>query len=94
LLDKFSPNAIRWEILSHHYRKQWEFKEEDMPFCDKNLEDLEKLIRQNHHEEKTLDQDFLNALNDDLNTSLALEILVEKKPKSLKSCLSLLGFAL
>lgn len=30
LLKKYSPNAVRWVLLSHHYRKPWEFEEKEL----------------------------------------------------------------
>jgi L-cysteine:1D-myo-inositol 2-amino-2-deoxy-alpha-D-glucopyranoside ligase len=89
LLKKCSPNAIRWEILSHHYRTAWEFKDSDIDSCSESLKKLKNIDGSDSLE---IDPDFLGALNDDLNTPLALEILVKKKPKSTRNCLSLLGF--
>ncbi|MCR4305842.1 MAG: cysteine--tRNA ligase, partial [Candidatus Daviesbacteria bacterium] len=44
LLKKYSPNAIRWLLLSHHWSQPWEYKEEDLIQARKNVEVIEKAI--------------------------------------------------
>src|SRR5258708_1303704 len=34
LLQKYSPNALRWLLLSHHYRQEWEFKLKELDRAD------------------------------------------------------------
>lgn len=92
LLKKCSANAIRWEILSHHFQEQWEFKDSDLDECSSKYGVLEQMIKNSSNENLEPDPEFLEALNDNLNTPKALEFLVRNKPKSLKSSLLLLGF--
>jgi len=82
LLKKYSANAIRWVLLSHHYRKPWEFHEDE-------LKEAEKVIKTLHLVDTPLPEEFLKALQDDLNTPKVLEII--KTTRSLPAFL-LLGF--
>ena len=92
LLKKYSPNAVRYSILSHHWRKPWEYKEKEMKTASLKFEKLEKLVEDNSVDSEP-DSEFINYLNNDFDTPGALEFLVRTKPKSLNACLTLLGFA-
>ncbi|QQG40593.1 MAG: cysteine--tRNA ligase [Candidatus Levyibacteriota bacterium] len=89
LLQKYSPNAIRYLLLSHHYRSSWEYKESE-------LENAEKKVRKllNTVSKSTNNSDLSKisaALDDDFNTPLALALL-QKYPTY--DLMSLLGFIL
>lgn len=95
LLKKYSPNAIRYLLLSHYYREDWEFTEMQLDLAEKkvnsvilngvkNLDSGVDLTPQNDEYE------FIAALEGDLNTPLALHILEEKKLST--KALSILGF--
>lgn len=88
LLKKYSSNALRFLLLSHHYRTPWEFKEGDLDEAQEKIAGIEKRVST---KEKGIPDDFLNALSDDLNTPLALEIL-QKEPVISPELFSLLGF--
>lgn len=92
LLKKYTANQIRFCLLKHHYRQLWEFEELEMQDCVDEFETLFAKCKATDNDSKNIDEDFLNALNRDFDTPRALEILLEKKPSSLKSCLILLGF--
>ncbi len=89
VLKKYSPNAIRFYLLSHHYRKQWDYSFTELEEAASKMEHLENSVTD---EESEFDSDFIEALENDLNTPKALEILCVKKPKGLKAHLELLGF--
>ncbi len=91
LLEKYPANAIRFLLLSHHWRESWEYKEEEMEQASEKMKALEDVVRGDSNDEEP-DEEFLNLLNDNLNTPKALEYLAEKNPKSLKSSLQILGF--
>ncbi len=91
LLKKYSPNAIRFLLLSNHYRKQWEYKEEEMGEAAKIMDEIEGSAK-NSSDSRHINDNFLALLNSDLDTEGALKCLIEQKPKSLKACLKLLGF--
>ncbi len=93
LLKKYSANAIRFLLLSHHYRKPWEFHEEEMEDAAEKMEELEGKALSGKGKDE-VDSKILNFLNNDLDTSGALEYLVQFKSESLKTNLQLLGFKL
>lgn len=103
LLKKYTPNEIRWMLLSHHYRIPWEFKKSELEITKKNLDLVIKSIKLGSKEECEENNDyfkeFLFLLEDDLNTPKALDLILklsEKKDtkKTVSKCLNLLGFIL
>lgn len=44
LLKKYSPNAIRWLLLSHHWSDSWEYQEKDLIQAQKNVDLIENVI--------------------------------------------------
>ncbi len=108
LLKKYSPNAIRYLLLSHHYRKEWEFHEAELEEAEKKINVIKSALdgyssngefdlpagRQGTNNE-TIKQ-FNNFLDDDMNTPKALEVLVKSAEKGnyeeLKKMLYILGF--
>ena len=100
LLKKYSSNAIRWYLISNHYRSSFNFANEDLENASKEFSAIVNYIK-NNPEEKSEDKSyfdrFINAMQDDLDTSLASEIIKEicnKKGsvKTLKKILVILGF--
>lgn len=84
LLKKYSPNAIRFLLLSNHYRKSWEYKEENLKKAQESINFIEKNLNNND-----ISPDFIASLENNLNTLKALKIL-EKTPS--KKAYQLLGF--
>lgn len=82
LLKKYSPQAIRWVLLSHHYSKAWEFKILE-------LQEAEKIIKSLQFKKSGLPKEFINALENNLDTPKALEVI--KKTGS-KEAFKMLGF--
>lgn len=80
LRKKFSANAIRWVLLSHHYREPWEFEEKELYEAEasvsrlKNVEDSLELSK------------LISFMDNDLQANLVL--------KNLKSrtVMKILGF--
>lgn len=102
LLKKYSGDAIRWYLISHHYRKGFEFMEKDLKKSTIEFLQISKYIK-NQKLIKTADNEIfgklINALDNDLDTPLALKIIrqiCEEKGsiKTLKICLSILGFSI
>ncbi len=101
LLKKYSSNAIRWVLLSHHYREQWEYQEEEF---EKAEEVLEKIVAclQSPVVQKDSETDFSQAaidlLSDDLNSPALLQKLSEissvsfEEARDIQAVLSMLGF--
>lgn len=100
LLKLLNPNEIRWLLLSHHYKRPWEFEKNE-------LKGIKKLLLSIKNATKRVDEDqqinnnyikkFIAFMDDDLNTPGALNFLLDiaKKPNispTLLKCLSILGF--
>lgn len=75
LLEKYSPNAVRWLLLSHRYRKKWEFREEELARAQDMVASLKDKLRDSE------DLEFINIMDDDLNTPKALKLLLDTKNK-------------
>ncbi len=100
LIKKYSADTIRWYLISRHYRKPFEFFENDLEKAKIEFSSILKFV--NNKNRNSIDEEilskFIKALEDDLNTPLALSILKKflKKISSLtlKKSLLLLGFHL
>ncbi len=103
LLKKYSSNAIRYLLLSHHYRKPWEFKESELIEAEEKVNKLKQKLNsspsgQSMPDSNSAIQQFSNFLDDDLNTPKALEILLKSVEagfvKEVKEMATILGFAI
>lgn len=82
LLKTYTPNQVRYLLLSHHYRTPWEFTFEDFSEKNKELEIIEKALlvntRLTKHENDQSDSNskmFEALLNDDMNIPEALKLI-------------------
>jgi len=87
LLKKYSANAIRFALLSHHYKESWEFTHSEVKEAEKTVS---KLLAKTKG--LGIHKEILLAFDDDLNTPQALKRLMGEKTISQDS-LSLLGFS-
>ncbi len=90
LLKKYSPNTIRYLLLSHHYREPWEYVDSDINRAEKEMEILENVVSTVKSGE--IVSEFINELGNDLNTPRALSVLSGKRPEDTRVSLELLGF--
>ncbi len=84
LLKTYSPNAIRWLLLSHHYRTPWEYTEQDLKQAEEKVKQISYVLK-NHvipsdeEVEESLSTQLLSqfqtAMDKDIDTTSALEIL-------------------
>ena len=75
LLDEFPGEAIRFALLKTHYRKPLDFTKEGLTEAKAELDKMYRALDALKDIEPSTDQpsaDVLDALNDDLNTPLAL----------------------
>ena len=99
LLDQYSGEAIRFLLLSSHYRKPLDYQKEKMQQVLRTLQGFYRRLEEagldpQQTEEIPLDADFLAALNDDLNTPLALSrlsALARENVPQLRRCGQFLG---
>src|SRR3989344_1187182 len=107
LLKKYSPNAIRWLLLSNHWSKPWEYKEKDLIKAQKNVDTIESALvspctvryraSQGVPLEASAINQFAAILDNNLDTPKALEFLLDlakQKSPGLKNLYSSLGFKL
>ncbi|MDE2025902.1 MAG: class I tRNA ligase family protein, partial [Patescibacteria group bacterium] len=109
LLKKYSANAIRWVLLSHHYRDSWQYSEADFVKAEKSIQKIAaslKMAFTDATEQTSLFRDsVLEQLDDDLNTQTVLgqfEQAAEAVSKSknlplqsqLRELYTMLGFTL
>lgn len=98
LLKKFSPNAIRWLLLSHYWRQPWEYSEDELEEAENNIENLKKIITDYPTDNAPLNMnEFEKIMDNDLYTPRALEYLLmiaqkKEEKRTLLKCLELLGF--
>lgn len=87
LLKKHSPNAIRWLLLSHHWRNDWEFKEEDLKKAEENVQQVEKDLQHTKKDSGSMPKEFIKIMNQDLNTPMVLKLLLKNPNKKLYQAL-------
>ncbi len=85
LLVNHSANAIRYILLSHHYRSPWEFTESELDNAETKINFIRGRINNKTNDKskvnKNLIEKFENAMDDDMNTKKALEILLKAESK-------------
>ncbi len=82
VLKSYSGEVVRFYLMSTHYRANFNFNEEDLIASKKRLDKLYRIKKRVYGTEastinKKFKEDILNALNDDMNTSIALSIIDE-----------------
>lgn len=82
VLKSYSGEVIRFYLMSTHYRADLSFNEEDLIASKKRLDKIYRLKKRVYGIEdssvnKKFKEDILNALNDDINTSIALSVIDE-----------------
>ena len=92
LAKKHSANAIRFLLLSHHYRNEWEFKNAEMAKISLKVEEFEKKIK--NVTEGNIPVEFINALENDFDVPKAMEIMMAAEVGSAKAMYRLLGFGI
>ena len=82
VLKSYSGEVIRFYLMSAHYRANFNFNEEDLIASKKRLDKIYRLKKRVYGSEastinKKFKDDILSALNDDINTSIALSLIDE-----------------
>ncbi|MGH7245696.1 MAG: class I tRNA ligase family protein, partial [Candidatus Levyibacteriota bacterium] len=104
LLKIYSPDAIRWMLLSHHYRSQWEYNEKELQDAQEIIALLKKILPEESAKpakNSVLLQTLQEFMDNDMETDKALAFCVAtaKKAKQaelfvIKDFLHMLGFTL
>lgn len=86
LLKSYSANAIRWVLLSHHYREAWEYNEKEFQHAEETISVITETLSRHsrldpesqNNKDRMLNQvqhDALDALNNDLDTPSVLKLI-------------------
>jgi cysteinyl-tRNA synthetase len=102
LLKKYSANAIRWYLISHHYREPFEYFENDLEKSSVEFSHILKYVNdQKLYEEfdEINYKKFTGALENNLDTPLALKVIkhvvkCKGSVKMISKSLQLLGFSI
>ena len=73
LLTIYEPTIIKYSILTTHYRQPIDFSDELLRYSQNIIEKWRGFVRETNNFE--LDEEFIESLNDDLNTPSALKRL-------------------
>ncbi|MBI2051428.1 cysteine--tRNA ligase [Candidatus Roizmanbacteria bacterium] len=104
LLKKYSGGAIRWMLLSHHYRVPWEFEYHKLDEAERTIDEITRALGGHKTINKVKKQHLkhiCNILNDDMNTPRALSYIKglsgrathdKRSAVVLRKCLQILGF--
>jgi L-cysteine:1D-myo-inositol 2-amino-2-deoxy-alpha-D-glucopyranoside ligase len=99
LSKKYSPNAIRWLLLEHHYRKPWEFEHLDMEEAAGKISLIERFLATNNNSKfnNNAMKKFAEIMENDLDTPKVLDFIVnllenQENRETVKQLLEVLGF--
>ncbi len=101
LLKKHSPNAVRWLLLSHHYRQVWDYDPDDMKDADFYSRKIDGMKSAKGFGHNGMDMyamaRFESLMDDDLNTPEVLRTLKalfedRKADRTSARMLKILGF--
>jgi cysteinyl-tRNA synthetase len=81
VLKKHHPEVVRYFLLSNHYRSPLNYTEDNLHNAGKGLMRLYQALRDIAYETGTVDtswvEQFNHAMNDDINTPVALSVLFQ-----------------
>lgn len=83
VLESYHPDALRLYLFSHHYRAAWEYRDAELDEWAALANDLQEAVEfpaigmDDEVDVSTLNERFMNAMDDDLNTPAAIEALRE-----------------
>lgn len=99
LLKEYNYSTIRLLLLSHHYRSPWNYEDGEIKIAQKKANLILASSKKSditYQMAKKLMPEFYKALDDDLDTPLALEILekyskAKKHPEEIYRAMQILG---
>ncbi len=101
LLKKHSPNTIRWMLMSHQYRRIWEYVDDEIVQAQCCVENIEAYLKHYKNKPGVINkkamEDFEAAMEDDLNTPESLHIIKtmlkrENESATIRKMMGILGF--
>jgi L-cysteine:1D-myo-inositol 2-amino-2-deoxy-alpha-D-glucopyranoside ligase len=94
LLRTHASDAIRLYLLGHHYRTVWEWSPAELDAAANLAAHLRKATRQLASSAGSARKEFAAALEDDLNTPRAIEVLSRASGETLRDLGAVLGLTL
>jgi L-cysteine:1D-myo-inositol 2-amino-2-deoxy-alpha-D-glucopyranoside ligase len=94
LLERYSADALRLYLLSHHYRQVFEWSPPELDAAASLAERLALAAGEPDHGDATARDAFRTALADDLNTPGAIEVLESSAGSTLRELGGVLGLTL
>ncbi len=90
ILKRYSCNAVRLLILSHHHRQAWDFEEEQIINAERTnrlftLAWVKRSSLTSNLSVRHYRAEFFNALNDDMNTPKAIAVLRKLSKRVIRS---------
>jgi L-cysteine:1D-myo-inositol 2-amino-2-deoxy-alpha-D-glucopyranoside ligase len=99
LSKKYSSNIIRWLLLSHYYRKPWEFDYAEIEEIREKVILIEKFLKKSNESKinKQHLEVFDEMMDDDLNTPRVLDFVLsllgnQENKITVEKMLEILGF--
>lgn len=82
LLKRFSPDSIRLYLGRHHYREEWSYSEKDLLNAEEDVKLIQNALSMKGGGGNSLGADtawgeFVEAMEDDLDTPTAVRVIVE-----------------
>ena len=90
LLERWSPAAIRFIILSRPWHESWEFDESELDHAEQQIEEL-RILETKPSKSSAATEEVQRALFDNLDLPLALAVAKEAHGKALHELMRLLG---
>lgn len=91
LLERFDAEALRWYLLSQHYRADWEFSESELAQAAEAVAALRARTSESDSEGQALDDEFRAALELDLDLPRALQVLRRTSGRTTRRLAEVLG---
>jgi cysteinyl-tRNA synthetase len=99
LKRQYSANVIRWLLISHHYRKPWEFEHFQAEEAKNKINLIEKFLSKKNivNINKSVLKEFEKYMEDDLDTEKALDFICkllddQNNINSVRKIMEILGF--
>src|SRR5205823_12453037 len=91
LLLRYSADAIRVYLLGHHYRQEWEWSPAELDSAASLAQRLTLAAAEPDNADSHAVEAFRAALEDDLNTPQAIDVLTAVSGKPLRELGAVLG---
>ncbi|MEJ2354025.1 MAG: hypothetical protein P8Y03_29980, partial [Anaerolineales bacterium] len=82
LLERWSPDSVRFYLSGFHYRDSWSYEEGGLESAEQQVDDIRKALTVSGEDGQPIDaalawQDFTQAMEDDLDTPAAERVILD-----------------